>query len=271
MKVRRPSPPISSVCYADRMKDIVALVTGGASGLGNAVVRRVVGDGGKAVIVDRDAERGAATAKELGNAVRFVETDVTDPEQVAAAVDAASALGRLNVAVSCAGVGWAARTVNREGVPHDLELFRTVIAVNLVGTFNVLRLAASAMMKNEPDAGGQRGLIVNTASVAAYDGQIGQVAYSASKGGVVAMTLPAARDLSRAGIRVMTIAPGTFDTPMLASLPEEARTALAAAIPNPSRLGDPAEYAALVAAIVENDYLNGEVIRLDGALRMAPK
>ncbi len=253
------------------MSDVVALVTGGASGLGRATVERLVADGGKAVIVDRDVERGEALAKELGDAARFVATDVTNPEQVQAAVDAAKELGRFNVAVSCAGVGWAARTVNKEGEPHDLELFQKIIGVNLVGTFNVLRLSAAAMMGNDPDAGGQRGVIVNTASVAAFDGQIGQIAYSASKGGVAAMTLPGARDLSRAGIRVMTIAPGTFDTPMLAGLPEKARVSLAAAIPNPTRLGDPKEYGALVAHIVANEYLNGEVIRLDGALRMAPK
>ncbi|MEC7519632.1 MAG: 3-hydroxyacyl-CoA dehydrogenase [Myxococcota bacterium] len=253
------------------MKDFVALVTGGASGLGRATVEHLVGKGGKAVIVDRDAERGEALAKELGDAARFVKTDVTSADDVQKAIDAAAELGTLRVAVSCAGVGWAARTVNKEGEPHDLDLFQKIIAVNLVGTFNVLRLAAAAMMKNEPGEDGQRGVIVNTASVAAYDGQIGQVAYSASKGGVVGMTLPAARDLSRAGIRVMTIAPGTFDTPMLAGLPEKARVALAAAIPNPARLGDPAEFGALVGAIVDNGYLNGEVIRLDGALRMAPK
>lgn len=253
------------------MKNVVALVTGGASGLGKATVERIVRDGGKAVIVDRDVERGEALAKALGDAALFVATDVTNADQIQAAVDAASALGTLNVAVSCAGVGWAARTVDKEGKPHDLGLFEKIIAVNLVGTFNVLRLSAAAMSKNEPDADGQRGVIVNTASVAAFDGQIGQVAYGASKGGVAAMTLPAARDLSRAGIRVMTIAPGTFDTPMLAGLPEAARVSLAASIPNPSRLGDPAEYGALVAHIIENGYLNGEVIRIDGSLRMAPK
>lgn len=253
------------------MKNVVALVTGGASGLGRATVDRIVADGGKAVIVDRDVPRGEAAAKELGDAVLFVPTDVTDAEAVQKAIETVSELGALNVAVSCAGVGWAARTVNREGVPHDLDLFQKIIGVNLVGTFNVLRLAASAMMKNDPDEGGQRGVIVNTSSVAAFDGQIGQIAYAASKGGVAAMTLPGARDLSKAGIRVMTIAPGTFDTPMLAGLPEKARVSLAAAIPNPSRLGDPAEYGALVAHIVANGYLNGEVIRLDGALRMAPK
>lgn len=249
----------------------VALVTGGASGLGKATAARFIQDGGKAVLVDRDTERGEAAAKELGDAAKFVAADVTNPEQVQAAIDAAAGMGRFSVAVSCAGVGWAKRTVNKEGEPHDLDLFRKIIEVNLVGTFNVLRLSASAMMKNDPTEGGQRGVIVNTASVAAFDGQIGQIAYSASKGGVAAMTLPGARDLSKAGIRVVTIAPGTFDTPMLAGLPEKARVSLAAAIPNPARLGDPAEYGALVAAIVENDYLNGEVIRLDGALRMAPK
>lgn len=253
------------------MKNVVALVTGGASGLGRATVERIVADGGKAVIADLNVEAGEGLAKELGDVVRFIPTDVTDPEQVGAAIEAAGALGTLNVAVSCAGVGWAARTVNRDGIPHDLGLFQKIIGVNLGGTFNVLRLAAAAMMKNDPDDDGQRGVIVNTASVAAFDGQIGQIAYAASKGGVAAMTLPGARDLSRAGIRVMTIAPGTFDTPMLAGLPEKARVSLAAAIPNPSRLGAPKEYGALVAAILENGYLNGEVIRLDGALRMAPK
>jgi len=223
------------------------------------------------VIADRDVERGEALAKELGDAARFVATDVSEAASVQAAVDAAAGLGTLRVAVSCAGVGWAARLVNKEGEPHDVGLFQKIIGVNLVGTFNVTRLAAAAMMKNAADDDGQRGVIVNTASVAAFDGQIGQVAYAASKGGVAAMTLPAARDLSKAGVRVMTIAPGTFDTPMLAGLPEKARESLAAAIPNPSRLGNPAEYAALVLHIVENGYLNGEVIRLDGALRMAPR
>ena len=219
----------------------------------------------------RSSWRGEALASELGDAARFVATDVSDADQVQAAVDAAVEMGTLRVAVSCAGVGWAARTVNREGVPHDFDLFQKIISVNLFGTFNVLRLAASAMMKNEPDADAQRGVIIHTASVAAFDGQVGQVAYAASKGAVAAMTLPGARDLSRAGIRVMTIAPGTFDTPMLAGLPEKARISLAAAIPNPSRLGDPHEYASLAAHIASNHYLNGEVIRLDGSLRMSPK
>lgn len=253
------------------MKNFVALVSGGASGLGRATVERFVAGGGRVVIADRDVERGEALAKELGDAARFVATDVTDPASVQAAVDAAVELGTLRVAVSCAGVGWAARLVNREGEPHDFELFQKVVGVNLIGTFNVTRLAAAAMMKNEADADNQRGVIVNTASVAAFDGQIGQVAYAASKGGVAAMTLPAARDLSKSGIRVVTIAPGTFDTPMLAGLPEKARTSLAAAIPNPSRLGAPAEYAALVEHITQNNYLNAEVIRLDGAIRMAPR
>ena len=253
------------------MREFVALVTGGASGLGRATVERLVAAGGRAVIADRDVERGEALAKELGDAARFVATDVSDEKSVAAAVDAATGLGTLRVAVSCAGVGWAARLVNKEGEPHTLDLFQKIIGVNLVGTFNVTRLASAAMMKNAADDDAQRGVIVNTASVAAFDGQIGLVAYAASKGGVAAMTLPAARDLSKAGIRVVTIAPGTFDTPMLAGLPEKARESLAAAIPNPSRLGKPAEYAALVQHIVENAYLNGEVIRLDGALRMAPR
>lgn len=254
-----------------QLEGAVGLVTGGASGLGAATVRALFARGAKVVIADRDEPRGTALAKELGEGCAFVAANVTDAAAVQRAIDTAVALGPLRIAVSCAGVGWAARTLDKEGKPHDLELFRKVVEVNLFGTFDVMRLASAAMAKGQPDANGQRGLIVNTASVAAYDGQIGQVAYAASKGGVVSMTLPAARDLSAAGIRVMTIAPGTFDTPMLATLPEQVRKALAAAIPNPSRLGDPAEYGKLVVAIAENDYLNGEVIRLDGALRMAPK
>lgn len=249
----------------------VAVVSGGASGLGEATVRRLVGAGARAVILDRDEERGGALASELGEAVAFVPTDVTDEGQVRAAVERAQSLGTLRIAVSCAGVGWAARTVNREGEPHDLGLFQKVIGVNLLGTFNVLRLAAAAMSKNVPTDEGERGVVVNTASIAAFDGQIGQVAYAASKGGVVAMTLPAARDLAKVAIRVCTIAPGTFDTPMLATLPEGARQALAANIPFPTRLGQPQEFAGLVQHIVENGFLNGEVIRLDGALRMQPK
>ncbi|HET9989569.1 MAG TPA: SDR family NAD(P)-dependent oxidoreductase [Kofleriaceae bacterium] len=246
----------------------VALVTGGASGLGAATVRRLSEGGAKVVIVDRD-ERGAELAKEVGGA--FAKADVTDAAQVEAAVAQASALGPLRVVVQCAGVGWAARTLDKTGKPHDLELFQKVIAINLVGHFNVLRLAASAISKTEPTDGGERGVIVMTASVAAYDGQIGQIAYAASKAGVVGMTLPAARDLAPAGIRVVTIAPGIFDTPMLGGLSEEVRAALSRDVVFPKRLGSPAEYASLVAAIVDTGYLNGETIRLDGALRMPPK
>jgi NAD(P)-dependent dehydrogenase (short-subunit alcohol dehydrogenase family) len=248
-----------------------ALVTGGASGLGEATVRKLVAAGAKVVIVDRDATRGAALSKELGDSCRFAQTDVTSASDVQAAIDAAVALAPLRVAVSCAGVGWAQRTLSKEGVPHDLELFGKVIGINLVGTFNVLRLSAAAMAKNPPQASGERGVVINTASIAAFDGQIGQIAYAASKAGVAGMTLPAARDLSKAGVRVLTIAPGTFHTPMLGLLPEEARQALAAGIPFPARLGDPAEYAALALHMIENAYLNGETVRLDGALRMPPK
>jgi NAD(P)-dependent dehydrogenase (short-subunit alcohol dehydrogenase family) len=252
-----------------KLSGTVALVTGGASGLGAATARRLAAGGAKVIIVDRDEARGGPLAGELGGA--FAKADVTDAAQVEAAVAEAARLGPLRVAVSCAGVGWAARTLDKTGKPHDLELFRTVVGVNLVGTFNVLRLAAAAISKAEPLEHGARGVIVNTASVAAFDGQIGQIAYAASKGGVVAMTLPAARDLAPVGIRVVTIAPGIFDTPMLGALPAEKRAALAADVVFPKRLGDPAEYGALVAAIVESDYLNGETIRLDGSLRMPPK
>ena len=252
-----------------KLSGSVALVTGGASGLGAATVRRLVAAGAKAVIVDRDEARGSALASELGQT--FAKADVTDAAQVEAAVATAAGLGPLRVVVGCAGVGWAARTLDKTGKPHDLELFKTVIGVNLVGTFNVLRLAASAIAKTDPLESGARGVIVNTASVAAFDGQIGQIAYSASKGGVVAMTLPAARDLAPVGIRVVTIAPGIFDTPMLGALPEDKRAALAADVVFPKRLGNPDEYGALVVSIAENDYLNGETIRLDGSLRMPPK
>jgi len=247
----------------------VVLVTGGASGLGAATVRALMARGARAVIVDRDDVRGPALAAELGAV--FAKADVTDPAQVGVAVAAGAALGPLRVAVSCAGVGWAARTLDKTGAPHDLELFKTIVGINLIGTFNVLRLAASAMSKTEPLEGGERGVIVNTASVAAFDGQIGQVAYAASKAGVAGMTLPAARDLAPAGIRVVTLAPGIFDTPMLGALPEDKRAALAKDVVFPKRLGDPAEYGGMVAAIVETGYLNGETIRLDGALRMPPK
>jgi 3-hydroxyacyl-CoA dehydrogenase / 3-hydroxy-2-methylbutyryl-CoA dehydrogenase len=254
-----------------QIADSVALVTGGASGLGEATVRRFAGGGGKVMILDRPGSAGEALASELGAGVAFTPADVTDEAQVEAAVAAAAdRFGALHVAVNCAGVGVAMRTITREG-PHPLDLFAKVLQVNLVGTFNVIRLAAARMAKNTPNAEGERGVIVNTASVAAYDGQIGQAAYSASKGGVVGMTLPIARDLAGVGIRVLTIAPGTFDTPMLAMAPEPLRQALAAQIPFPSRLGRPSEYAALVRHILENVMLNGETIRLDGAIRMAPK
>ena len=252
-----------------KLSGSVALVTGGASGLGSATARGLARGGAKLVIVDRDEAKGQALAAELG--ATYVKADVTDPAQVEAAVGQAAQLGPLRVAVSCAGVGWASRTLDKTGKPHDLALFQTVVGINLIGTFNVLRLAASAIAKTDALENGERGVIVNTASVAAFDGQIGQIAYAASKAGVVGMTLPAARDLAPVGIRVLTIAPGIFDTPMLGALPEDKRAALAADVVFPKRLGDPAEYGALVLAIVENGYLNGEVIRLDGALRMPPK
>jgi NAD(P)-dependent dehydrogenase (short-subunit alcohol dehydrogenase family) len=252
-----------------KLSGAVALVTGGASGLGAATVRRLVSGGAKVLIVDRDEAKGAALATELGQ--QFAKADVTDETQIRAAVDQAAALGPFRIAVSCAGVGWASRTLDKTGKPHDLDLFKTVIGVNLVGTFNVLRLAASAISKTEALEHGERGVIINTASVAAFDGQIGQIAYAASKAGVAGMTLPAARDLAPAGIRVVTIAPGIFDTPMLGALPEDKRAALAADVVFPKRLGDPAEYGTLVAAIIETGYLNGETIRLDGSLRMPPK
>ncbi|HUH02035.1 MAG TPA: SDR family NAD(P)-dependent oxidoreductase [Kofleriaceae bacterium] len=252
-----------------KLQGVSAIVTGGASGLGAASVRVLAAAGVKPVILDRDEAKGQALAEELGAA--FHKADVTDPAEVQGAIDRAATLGPLRIAVSCAGVGWAARTLNREGVPHELELYKTVIGINLIGTFNVLRLAAAAMARTEPLEHGERGVIINTASVAAFDGQIGQIAYASSKAGVVGMTLPAARDLSAVGVRVCTIAPGLFDTPMLASLPEAARQSLAATVVFPKRLGDPAEYGGLVRHIAECSYLNGEVIRLDGALRMAPK
>src|SRR5829696_842506 len=242
-----------------------ALVAGGASGLGEASARELSARGARVTIADLNEDRGTALADELGAA--FVRADVTDEAQVQAAVEAA---GELRLAVSCAGIGWAERTVKKDG-PAALAPFETVVRVNLIGTFNVLRLAAAAMAASEPDSEGERGAVVMTASIAAFDGQIGQTAYSASKGGVVGMTLPAARDLARLGIRVCTIAPGLFDTPLLAGLPEEARAALGAQVPFPPRLGRPGEYAQLACHIAENTMLNGETIRLDGALRMPPK
>ena len=245
---------------------VVALVTGGASGLGRATAERLAGAGAHVVVADLAAgfvnEGGSST-------IQFIEADVRSDEQVAAAIAAATAIGPLRVSVSCAGICPPERIL-RNGKPMDLEAFRRVIDINLVGTFNVLRLAAAAMATNAP-IDGERGVIINTASVAAYEGQIGQAAYAASKGGVVSLTLAAARDLARDFIRCMTIAPGLFDTPLFAALSDEVRVALAATVPHPARLGDPAEYAALVQHIVENQMLNGEVIRLDGGVRMAPK
>ena len=249
----------------------VALVTGGASGLGAATVRSLHAKGASVAILDRDKEKGDALAAELGPKAISLQADVSNAESVQTAVDAVvGKFGGLHILVNCAGVGTAMRVVGKQG-PMPLEVFQMVINVNLVGTFNVIRLSAAAMTKNAPDAGLERGVIINTASVAAFEGQIGQAAYSASKGGIVAMTLPLARDLSGQGIRVNTIAPGTFDTPMLALLPEPARQSLAAAIPFPSRLGKPEEFAALATHIAENSMINGETIRIDGAIRMAPR
>ncbi len=249
----------------------VVLVTGGASGLGEACVRRFSSKGMKVIILDRDAERGKALAGELGEKVRYAQADVTSEGDVQAAIDTAlGEFGGLDVVVNCAGVAWASRTVGKEG-PHPLDLFESVIKINLIGTFNVIRLAAAKMSQNTPDLTGERGVIINTASVAAFDGQIGQAAYAASKGGIVGMTLPIARDLARVGIRVMTIAPGIFETPMVAMMTPEVQASLAAQIPFPSRLGRADEYAQLAQNIIEHPYLNGEVIRLDGAVRMQPK
>jgi NAD(P)-dependent dehydrogenase (short-subunit alcohol dehydrogenase family) len=249
-----------------------ALVVGGASGLGEATARALHARGAHVVVADLDAARGEALVAELGERARFAAADVTRPDELAAAVAlAAEAPGGLRISIHCAGIGHAERLARPRGA-HGAESFERVIAINLVGTFHALRLASLAMLANEPAGdSGERGVIVNTASIAAYDGQIGQVAYAASKGGVVALTLPAARDLAASGVRVCAIAPGLFDTPLLAGLPEEARTQLAASMPFPSRLGQPAEFAELACSIVENAMLNGEVIRLDGALRMAPR
>jgi NAD(P)-dependent dehydrogenase (short-subunit alcohol dehydrogenase family) len=256
-----------------RLQGNTFLITGGGSGLGAACVRTFAAAGANAIIADINDETGERMAAEAGERARFVHTDVTDEGSVQAAVAAArEAFGGLQGAINCAGVGIAERTLTNKG-PHDLKHFAKVIEINLIGTFNVIRLAAAAIAESEPQPGtaGERGVIVNTASVAAFDGQIGQAAYSASKGGVVGMTLPIARDLARNGIRVCTIAPGIFDTPMLAGLPEPARQSLGQQVPFPSRLGRPDEYAALARHIVENEMLNGEVIRLDGAIRMAPR
>ncbi|MFM8884737.1 MAG: 3-hydroxyacyl-CoA dehydrogenase [Solirubrobacterales bacterium] len=247
-----------------------ALVSGGASGLGEATVRRLHEAGAKVVIADVNPEKGEALAAELG--IAFVQCDVREEDQVQAAVDkAAEAAGGLRIAVSCAGTGIPIKVASSKG-PHPLDAFKVIIDINLIGTFNVMRLAAFSMLSgNEPDDEGERGVVINTASVAAFEGQVGQIAYSASKGGVVGMTIPAARDLADKGIRVNTIAPGLFDTPLLGALPQEQRDALGAQVPFPSRLGRPAEYGQLVESIVENPMLNGETIRLDGAIRMSPR
>ncbi|PYQ23683.1 MAG: 3-hydroxyacyl-CoA dehydrogenase [Acidobacteria bacterium] len=254
-----------------RIEGRTFLVTGGASGLGGATARMLAGAGGNVVILDVNAEAGQKLAGELGPKAHFVRTDVTSEPDVTKAVAAATErFSGLQGVVNAAGIGTAEKVLGKNG-PHPLELFEKTIRINLVGTFNVIRLAAGAMAAGAPTETGERGVIVNTASVAAFDGQIGQAAYSASKGGIVGMTLPIARELARSGIRVMTIAPGIFDTPLLAGLPEPARLSLGQQVPFPSRLGRPDEYAALVRHIIENEMLNGEVIRLDGALRMAPK
>ena len=254
-----------------RLQNQTVLVTGGASGLGVATAEMIVAAGGRAILADVNADLGKAAAARLGARAQFVKTDVTSEPEVQHAVSIAiKEFGTLTGVVNAAGIGPAARVVGRAGA-MPLEQFVRVVQINLTGTFNVIRLAAAAMQSNQPNEGGERGVIVNTASVAAFDGQIGQAAYSASKGGIVSMTLPIARELARAGIRVMTIAPGIFDTPMLASMPEEVRDSLGQQVPFPSRLGRPQEYASLVRHIFENEMLNGEVIRLDGAIRMAPR
>jgi NAD(P)-dependent dehydrogenase (short-subunit alcohol dehydrogenase family) len=249
-------------------KGKVFIVTGGASGLGEGAARMLAANGATVVIADLQEDRGASVARELGG--RFVRCDVSQEADAQRAVAEATAAGKLVGLVNCAGIGPAARTVGREG-PHSLGLFTKVVTVNLIGSFNMIRLAADAMGKNEPEPTGERGVLISTASVAAYDGQIGQAAYSASQGGIVGMTLPIARDLSKVGIRNMTIAPGIFGTPMLFTMPAEVQQALAASVPFPSRLGTPEDFAKLVHQIVTNEMLNGEVIRLDGAIRMAPK
>jgi NAD(P)-dependent dehydrogenase (short-subunit alcohol dehydrogenase family) len=251
------------------LQNTSALVTGGASGMGEATARRLAAEGAIVVVLDRDANRGQQVAGELGGL--FAQADVTSEDDVRAAVDLAVEAAPLRVCIHCAGVGWAERTLNRNGDPHTLDSFRTIININLIGTFNVLRLAAAGIARSEPDDNGERGVIVNTASVAAFDGQIGQAAYSASKGGVVSLTLTAARDLSAVGIRVCTIAPGLIDTPLLGTLPDEARNALAQSVLFPKRLGDPDDFASLAMELVRNSYLNGETIRMDAGIRMPPK
>lgn len=253
------------------IRNRVFVVTGGGSGLGAATARALAAHGAFVVVADINEAAGAQVATDMGERARFVRTDVSDEASVQQAIaTAGDTFGGLHGAVSCAGVAYAVKTLGKNG-PHPLDAFTRTLQVNLVGTFNVIRLAAARMAQQAPDAAGTRGVLVNTASIAAYDGQVGQAAYSASKGGIVGLTLPVARDLAPLGIRVVTIAPGLFNTPLLASLPEPVKQALGAQVPFPSRLGEPAEFAALVTHIVENDMLNGEVIRLDGALRMPPK
>jgi len=254
-----------------QIKNKVFIVTGGGSGLGAATARRIVAAGGNAVLIDINEDAGAAMVAELGDAVRFVRADVTSEDDVKVAVETAvSEFGSLHGAINCAGIAIAVKVLGRKGI-HSLEAFSKVIQINLIGSFNGIRLVAEVVAQNEPNGGGERGVFINTASVAGYDGQIGQTAYAASKGGIIAMTLPLAREFARSGMRVVTIAPGIMDTPMLAGLPEKARISLGQQVPFPSRLGDPDEYAALAEHIIENSLLNGEVIRLDGAIRMAPK
>ena len=251
-----------------KIQEVVALVTGGASGLGAGTAKRFVEGGAKVVILDRNEEKGQALSAQLGDRAAFIKADVTSESDIERALDfTASQFGPLNTLINCAGVGIAMRTTSSRG-PHPLEAFENVIRINLVGAFNVIRLASAVMADNAPTASGERGVIVNTASVAAFEGQIGQAAYAASKGGIVGMTLPIARDLARYGIRVCTIAPGIFDTPLLGNLPDDVRASLGAQMPFPQRLGQPAEFAQLAQQIVENEMLNGETIRLDGALRM---
>jgi len=248
-----------------------AIITGGASGLGEATARKLATEGVRVTVFDRNEERAKEVVGEIGGTANYVAGDVTDPDDCQKAVDQAADGGNLRIAVNCAGTGWVGRVINRDGSPHDLAPFKFIQDLNVIGTFNVMTKAASAMGSVEPQANGERGVIVNTASVAAFDGQIGQLAYSASKGAVVGMTLPAARDLAVVGIRVLAIAPGLFDTPLLAMLPDEARNALAESVNFPKRLGNPAEYGELVTHIATNSYLNAEVIRLDGGIRMPPK
>jgi NAD(P)-dependent dehydrogenase (short-subunit alcohol dehydrogenase family) len=248
--------------------DKVFIVTGGASGLGEGTARMLASEGGKVVVADVQADKGQALAKEIGGA--FVTCDVTQEADAQAAVAQAVSMGKLMGLVNCAGIAIGAKTVGKDG-PHPLASFAKVISINLIGSFNMIRIAADAMCKNEPEPTKERGVLINTASVAAFDGQIGQAAYAASKGGIAGMTLPIARDLARNGVRCMTIAPGIFGTPMMFGMPQEVQDSLAASVPFPSRLGTPADYAKLVKHIVENDMLNGEVIRLDGAIRLAPK